>query len=261
MANIPTITSKRLISKVPKFKRTLKTAHERDVNEADTVTIVTDILEEVFGFDKYMEITREYAIQGTYCDLAVKVKNKIEYLLEVKAIGVDLKDSHLRQAVNYAAKEGIKWVVLTNAINWEIHRVNVKGKVVNERLFKFDFLDLNPRKQDDQETLFLLCKRGVDKDLIDELYQYRQSINRYTVGAILLTDGVISAVRRELRKLKTGLKVGSDEIKDMISEQVIKRDLIESETAKAANKQIKKALNKHARVHKKKKPSNDTEVI
>jgi hypothetical protein len=43
---------------------------DRDVSEADTVTIVKDLLAEVFGYDKYAELTGEFAIRGTYCDLA-----------------------------------------------------------------------------------------------------------------------------------------------------------------------------------------------
>ncbi len=242
MANIPAATIKRLVATVPKFKKILSQARERDVNEADTVTIITDMLEKVFGFDKYSEITREYAIQGTYCDLAIKSGKRVEYLLEVKAIGLDLKEAHLRQAVNYASHEGIKWIVLTNGINWEIYRVNVDQKVQNQKLFAFDFSELNPRKKEDQELLFLLCKRGVQKDLIDEFYEYRQSVNRYTIGAVLLTDPIINAIRRELKGLKTGLKVEAEEIIEMISSEVVKRDLIESEAAKEAHKQVTKAL-------------------
>jgi hypothetical protein len=37
---------------------------------SDTVIIVTDVLAEVFGYDKYSELTAEFAISGTYCDLA-----------------------------------------------------------------------------------------------------------------------------------------------------------------------------------------------
>jgi len=92
VTNISSTVTKRLISAVPKFKKVLTQAKERDVNESDTVTIVTDMLEEVFGFDKYSEITREFAIQGTYCDLAIKTGKQVDYLIEVKAIGLDLKD-------------------------------------------------------------------------------------------------------------------------------------------------------------------------
>lgn len=71
MNKIPAVVVKRLETAVPKFQKILKQAKERDVNEADTVTILTDMLQEVFGYEKYSEITSEYAIQGAYCDLAV----------------------------------------------------------------------------------------------------------------------------------------------------------------------------------------------
>ena len=123
--SVPAAVQKRLNLAVPKFKKILTDSKERDVNESDTVTIITDMLEEIFGFDKYTDITREYAIQGTYCDLAIKTGKMVDYLIEVKAIGLDLKDNHLKQAVNYASREGIKWVVLTNGILWQIHRVTL----------------------------------------------------------------------------------------------------------------------------------------
>jgi len=254
MTNIPATSGKRLTASLPKFRKILTQARERDVNESDTVTIITDMLEEVFGFDKYSEITREYSIQGTYCDLAIKSGKKIQYLLEVKAIGMDLKDAHLKQAVNYASHEGVKWVVLTNGIIWEVHRVNVDEKVQNQRLFTFDFLKLNPRKKEDQEMLFLLCKRGVQKDLIDDFYKYRQSVNCYTIGAVLMSDPIVNLVRRELCRLKAGLKVNADDIRGMISSEVLKRDLIESEAAKEAHKQVTRSLKQHEKEKSKRKP-------
>ena len=253
MSSIPAVVAKRLVTTVPKFKKILTSARERDVNESDTVTIVTDMLEEVFGFDKYTEITREYSIQGTFCDLAIKSGKRIEYLLEIKAIGLSLKDGHIKQAVNYASREGIKWVVLTNGVNWEIHRVSLEEKVQNELLFSFDFIEINPRQSDQQELLFLLCKRGVQKDLIDDYYEYKQSVNRYTIGALLLTDSITNVVRRELRKLKPGIKVDACEINDLIKTEVIKRDLLESEAGVEANKQVLKFIKKQERAKAKSK--------
>jgi len=260
MASVPTVTSKRIIATVPKFRKVLAQARERDVNESDTVTIITDILEEVFGFDKYTEITREYAIQGTYCDLAIKIGKKVEYLIEVKAIGIELKDTHLRQAVNYASQEGIRWVVLTNGIAWQIYRVTLEDRVECTKLIEFDFTTLNPRKKDEQEMLFLLCKRGVQKDLIDEFYEYRQTVNRYTVGAVLLTEPVISVIRREIRKIKDGLKVSNEEIEELISNEVLKRDLLESEAAKEAQKNIQKLLKKRLKAKPKSSQQSSSET-
>ena len=239
---IPSVVLKRLKVTVPKFQKILVQAKERDLNESDTVTIITDMLSDVFGWDKYEEVTSEYAIRGTYCDLAIKQKNKVRYLVEVKAVGVALRNNHLRQAVDYAAKEGITWAVLTNGIAWQIHHITVKGKVENELVMDFDFLDIGWRKKDDQEKLFMLCKRGMDKDSLSEYYEYRQSINPFTLSATLQTDAVVALVRREMRRFKPGIKVSTEEIANMIAVDVIKRDLIESDEGKEAMKVVKKKL-------------------
>src|SRR4029077_9836178 len=97
MASIPSRVSDRLASGLKRFQPILAAARARDVNEADTVVIVMDLLSEVFGYDKYAEITREHCIRGTYCDLAIKLDSKLQFLIEVKAVGLDLKDGHLRQ--------------------------------------------------------------------------------------------------------------------------------------------------------------------
>lgn len=240
MINVPSAAAKRLASAVPKFKKVLLAAKERDVNESDTVTIVTDMLEEVFGFDKYSDITREFSIQGTYCDLAVKTAKDVDYLIEVKAIGLALKDSHLKQAVNYASREGIKWVVLTNGLVWQIHRVTLDGRVINEHLCDIDFESINARKDEDAQLLFLLCKRGMIKDNIDRYYEYKQTINKYALGAILRTDTIATIVRREIRKMNPGIKVSAEEIQEMISDEVLKREVIGSEAGIEAHKQVVK---------------------
>jgi len=62
MTNIPKKTRERLCEGLKKFKPVLDAARKKDVNESDTVTIVTDMLAEIFGYDKYFELTSEYAI-------------------------------------------------------------------------------------------------------------------------------------------------------------------------------------------------------
>ncbi|WP_067582857.1 type I restriction enzyme HsdR N-terminal domain-containing protein [Endozoicomonas ascidiicola] len=240
MAKIPQKVKNRLVSSIPKFKKILTQGKERDVNESDTVTIITDMLEEVFGFDKYSEITREFSIKGTYCDLAIKNGDKVEYLIEVKAIGISLKEKHLKQAINYAAGAGITWVVITNGLDWEVHKVTVKGKVSNEQVFSFNVQDLNLKKSDHLEMLFSLCKRGIEIDLIDDLYQYKQSVNRYTVGAILLSESTLNFVGRELKRLNSGIKVNSEELASILEHEILKRDLIDSEEVLKAQKMILK---------------------
>lgn len=103
-----------------RFKPILEAAKSRDVNESDASMIVTDVLDEVFGFDKDAEVTREYAIRGTFCDLATKIEGKLQTLIEVKSIGLDLRENHIKQAVDYAANEGVEWVILTDGQHWKV---------------------------------------------------------------------------------------------------------------------------------------------
>jgi len=106
----------RVSSSLKAFQAVLEQQRDRDVSEADTVTIVKDILSDVFGYDKYAELTSEHSIRGTYCDLAIKIDGKLAFLIEVKAIGHELKEGHVKQVVDYAANQGCEWVVLTNGI-------------------------------------------------------------------------------------------------------------------------------------------------
>ena len=68
---VPKRVADRFVKTVGKFKQILSIAKDRDVNESDTVAIVKDMLSEIFGYDKYLEITSEFAIRGTFCDIAI----------------------------------------------------------------------------------------------------------------------------------------------------------------------------------------------
>src|SRR5687768_6798292 len=96
-----------------RYQKLVESARARDVNESDTVVIVTDFLSDVLGYDKYSEITTEFSIRSTFCDLALKVGSELLYLIEVKSAGTDLRDNHLKQAVDYAANQGVEYVWLT----------------------------------------------------------------------------------------------------------------------------------------------------
>jgi hypothetical protein len=247
MASIPKKVSDKFQKRVGKFQRILKKASDSDLNEADTVTIVNDILCEVFGFDKYLEITSEYAIRGTYCDLAVKVEDNVKYLIEVKSISLDLKESHLRQAVDYGAHEGIQWVVLTNGLIWQVYSIVLKKTVEYEKVFEIDFLRLNPRKTQDHELLFLLAKEGLRKDVISEYHERIQSVNKNVISAILLSEPILNLLKRELRRMNPGIRVDAAEIEAILRNDVIKRNILDVDGFTDAMRRVKRVRSKIAK--------------
>ncbi len=244
MASVPKKLADHYAKTVSEFQRVLKVAVDRDINEADTVAIVKDIFSDVMGFDKYTEITREYAIRGTFCDLAIKIEDKLQYLVEVKAIGLDLKENHLRQAVNYGANQGVQWVVLTNGVRWELHRIRFEKPVKHELVSSFNFLDLKPKKPEDQETHFLFSREGLDKSAREDYYERVKSVNRFVIGNIVLSDPVVTLIRREVKKLSKGLKLDKSEVDTILRKEVLKRDVIEGEEAAKALARVKQIARK-----------------
>jgi predicted type IV restriction endonuclease len=253
MGSIPKRVSERLAKETRRFQKVLREAKDRDINESDTVLIVSDMLSKVFGFDKYSEITSEFAIRSTFCDLAVKIDGNVKYLLEVKAIGLDLKETHLRQAVGYGAQHGNQWVVLTNGIDWEIYRIKFERPVGHEMLCAFNFLDLSPRKKEDQEILYLLCKEGLSKDVIEEYHEHLMSVNKFIISAILQSDVGLNMIRRELKRVSPGTKVETDEISSILTNDVLKRDVVEGVLIREAHTRVKRAST-HRLVKAKPKP-------
>jgi len=247
MSAVPKKVADRLQTHVSNFQKILRNAKDRDVNESDTVRIVTDILADVLGYDKYSEITSEQAIRGTFCDLAVRVDDQIKFLIEVKAVGIALKENHLRQAVDYAARGGIQWAVLTNGVDWQIHRIRFDRPVTADLICMFNFLDLNPRKIEDQDVLFLLCKEGLNKAAIEEFHQHIQNVNRFILGALVLTDPVLDVLRRELKRLAPDTRVEKDEIKTILRDDVLKREVVEGEPANEASARVRKAAGRPLR--------------
>ncbi len=257
MASIPKKIVDRFVKQVTRFQKVLTIAKNRDVNESDTVAVLTDIFSDVFGFDKYIEVTSEVAIRGTYCDLALKVDDKVQFLIEAKAVGISLKENHMKQACDYGANHGVQWVVLTNAIEWRIYRIKFEQPINYDLVCTFDFLDLNPRTQKDQEFLFLLTKEALGKNAREDFYERVQSVNRYVVGSLILSEPVMSVVRRELKKLADGIRIDIDEVEHLVRTEVLKREILDGEEAGLARARVSKFYRKSAsssRKTKKKEP-------
>lgn len=254
MIKISKKTLDRIRDGLKKYTKIVRGLRERDVSEADTVTAVKDMLEDMFGYDKYVELTGEYQIRGTFCDLAVKIDNKVKYLIEVKAAGVDLNDGHLRQAIDYAAKEGIEWVVLTNAISWHLHRVKFAQPVTHEEVAGFSVLDIDLRKEDDRNKMFLLSRESINEGAMDAYHKTALLLNCHTIGQIAQSDAVVSVIRREFRKLFPEIKVDKEDIAEILHDEVLKRDIVESEKAKDAKSKIKRAEKRSEKRKASKKP-------
>ena len=257
MATIPKKVTERLVAGVRRYQPILSAAKDRDVGETDTVTIVKDMLADVFGYDKYSELTSEFAIRSTYCDLAIKLDGKLSTLIEVKAVGIDLKESHVKQAVDYAANQGVDWVLLTNGVRWCVYRVFFTRPINQELVVDIDFAKLSPKADRDLELLYLWCKEGWQRSALGEFHSHKQALSRFFLGAMVLSDAVLDVVRRELRRVSPDVRIDVEQIRSVLVNEVLKREVMEGDKADEARKKIARAANKALRSSGTKEPKGE----
>ncbi len=244
MANVPVRIASRIIEGLKRFQPIVESAKKRDINESDTVVLMTGMISEILGFDKYSDITTEVAIRGTFCDLALKIDGKLQLLLEAKAIGIELKEHHIKQAIDYAANKGLEWVVLSNGIKWRIYKVIFSKPINHVLVCEIDFLQLNPKNEEDIEHLFILTKEAISKSILADFFTQKQATSRFMIGNLICSESIILAIRKELRLVYPDIKVQPDEIKNVILKEVLKREILEGDESEEARKKIAKVYRK-----------------
>ena len=227
-----------------KVQPIIEAAKKRDINESDTVVIIANMLQEIFGYDKYTEITSEHSIKGTFVDLAIKLDGTLCYLIEVKAIGLELKDTYVKQAIDYGANQGVDWVVLTTGALWRVYKIQFAKPLDFEMVFEFNFLELNPKSDTHLEMIWMLSKEGWNKEGLKDYHTQRQALNRFVMASLLRNETVLEVMRRELKRVSPGVKIEIEEIENVLVQEVIKREVLEGEKAESARKLVSRASNR-----------------
>jgi len=168
----------------------------------------------------------------------------------VKAVGVELKDQHVKQAVDYAANQGIEWVALTNAINWRVFRVSFSKPIDKELVVDLHIPSLSGRSEDDIAKLFLLSRESIVKSALEEYHDQKQATSKFVLGAAILGDPVLEVIRRELRRLSPDVRIEIDDLRAAVAQDVLKRDVIEGEQADQARKKLSRAASRMLRIRK-----------
>ena len=250
--------TERIITQLKKYQPVLADAKDRDISESDTVVIIADMLADVLGYKKYIEITTEFAIRGTYVDLAVKVGPEVRFLVEAKAVGVSLKDAHIKQAVDYGANHGVEWVILTNGIIWQIYKVNFAQPISKTLIYEVDLLQTTPRNQKLLECLGNLSREAFTQSSMAAFCQQQQVTSRFSLAAILVSAPILKSLKRELKRISPHIKIEEDTLKSTLQSEVMKREVIESDEAKQALNFIKRASKANVRARMKVSPIEKT---
>ncbi|TFD12153.1 MULTISPECIES: type I restriction enzyme HsdR N-terminal domain-containing protein [unclassified Cryobacterium] len=211
---------------IRKFAKPLADLVARDANEGDTRLLVTDMLCYGLGYDKFDDLTTEFAVRGEFADYGVRIDKQLVAFIEVKRAAQKLNARHLRQVETYAVKEGLEWIILTNGQVWQAYHVMAATgqQVATHLAFEIDLLsDETVAKKAD--GLFYLHRMALKKGLIDDLWKRKAATSATALAAILLSMPVLDAARKEIRR-SSGYNPEPDELARIIRGEVVRLDLL-----------------------------------
>jgi hypothetical protein len=196
---LTTVKRQKLIASLKDYRKKFLDGKITELDESGTRIMINSFLADVLGFKQLEEIKTEYMIRGTYADYMVQVDKIRYFLVEVKALSFALTDKHLRQVLDYGAKEGVDYALLTNGKDFQFYKI-IFGKPVNCRLvFKVDLGDSQNLK-DAVENFQHLHRDSVTKNNFRQLWSKCEATDPYNVSGILCSDPVLKLVGKLIKQ-------------------------------------------------------------
>jgi len=204
-----------------RFIPLLLEAEEKRENESNTRMIIDKILMEVLGY-KIEEIKTEQKIQGKRADYVLSANDRDLIVIELKRVGMSLKDKQVFQAVSYGAYSGIRWALLTNGLVWHLYRVQLCEKVDYDHVFTLDLRDGLDKTE--CHYFYLLSRHGMlRKGLLDKVWHKLNALSYENLVNAVLTDGVITKIRTTLNK-ESDVRLSQEEVRTAVESTLLQLD-------------------------------------
>jgi acetolactate synthase small subunit len=130
---------------------------------------------------------------------------------------------------------------LSNIVDWKVYKIHFKQPIDKSLIFEVDLLNTSTRNTQLLECFGTLSREGFTQSSMTAFFHQQQATSKFSLAALLTTEGVITALKKELKKISPVIKVEDDFLKNTLLNDVIKRELVDSDEAKSAAEIIKKA--------------------
>jgi hypothetical protein len=200
---LTTAKKARMLSALKEYRRRYLKKNIAELDESGTRLMINHFLTDILGFISLEEIKTEYMIRGTYADYVIQRGGVRDFLVEVKALSLNLSEKHLRQVVNYGANEGIDWALLTNGRQFEFYKIIFDKPIDYRMVLSVDLTEATNLKGA-VEALQYLHKDEVRKKSLDLLWNRYSALEPHALAGLLYSKPVLNFIRRGLkRKYKT----------------------------------------------------------
>lgn len=207
------------ITQLKNYKKKYLVDKYFELDESATRLMINSFLSDVLGYAELDEVKTEYTIKGTYADYVIQLDKKQHIVIEVKAIQINLSENHIRQALGYAANEGIDWVLLTNGKQWMLFRVLFEKPIKNILVFNFD-LSIEESYKKAIVALEYLTKKCVEKGDLEQYWERYIVIEPKNLCKYLYEPETIKLLKRMLKK-EVGINFSEEDLFEAIHKIVI----------------------------------------
>ena len=149
----------------------IRDAKADDAGASDTKKVVALCLFEIFGHFRNPGDTSRHVDSEAFMVLSIDTFS-LPFLLETRAIGLNLNDEHLNDALNSTHKMSLDWAVLTNGQTWKVYKVIFSKPIDQVLIAEIDLLAVNPETVEEAKGLFMLSRefwhKPVDIEIISD---------------------------------------------------------------------------------------------
>ena len=181
----------------------IKTAESAgNIREAETSRRVDNVLCLLCGYDPYEHLSREKRVRKGVSDsmdfvIVLPPKKDVRLIVEVKSISRGLSANMYNQVQNYALRANCEWTLLTDGKEWQLLHVDIPGNRDVEVVYKWDILDDTPAEL--EKHFFRISLDSIKKGRLAKEWKKRRSLLPKTLAEVLVSERVITAIRRELK--------------------------------------------------------------
>ena len=190
----------------------VKQGKKRGVEENVKLIIVEKILD-ILGYDKTKgDLDFEHLIKNKRADILIKVDNKPKIIVECKSLEEDL-DKHIEQALEYAYKKQVNFVVLTNGLKTRLYKSFIENVTEPKDRLLLE-VDLRSLSKQINELQRWISKKSLTTKRLDEISKQKEKRIREAITEVSLIKNLkiakIKLTTNAIPKIKVKYKTDNN---------------------------------------------------
>lgn len=151
----------------------------------------------------------------------------------------------IEQAENYASRIGLRWVLLTNGIEWKLYHLsfNEGEGITYDELFSVNLADdVTEKIVKIWNCLGMLSKESFKRQVLDVFLNHKKTLAPASLVKALFSEIVLVTIRRELNR-SSEVRVDIQDVFEAIKDVISKNALLEAGDLNIKKKRRKKNKN------------------